>query len=148
MAKVLVLGCGLRSYRREGWVNVDKAALPGVDARIDLNRFPWPFADESFDQVIAEDVLEHLDNIVRVMEEIWRVLKPGCDVTITGPRADHPQAWDDPTHRRLFTERSFDLFDPATIWGRKYGFYTPFKFKKIKVERGNGYLVFVLRKVK
>lgn len=44
--------------------------------RVDLNE-PWPFADESFDVVVLQEVVEHLENIPYIFREARRVLKPG-----------------------------------------------------------------------
>src|SRR5216683_1108030 len=54
----LQLGCG--HNLRVGWVNHDVIALPGVDVVHDLRQCPWPFPDQSFEQVYADNVLEHL----------------------------------------------------------------------------------------
>ena len=45
----LNLGCG-RDIR-EGYVNLDKAGLDGVDVVHDLNVFPYPFEDNEFDEI-------------------------------------------------------------------------------------------------
>ncbi|MDD2805449.1 MAG: class I SAM-dependent methyltransferase [Elusimicrobiales bacterium] len=43
----------------------------------DIERAPFPFADESFDLVICNQVLEHLKNIYRPLAEMDRVVKTG-----------------------------------------------------------------------
>ena len=50
--KKLNFGCG--KDIREGWVNLDCVALPGIDAIHDLNKFPLPFEDNSFDECSAQ----------------------------------------------------------------------------------------------
>jgi SAM-dependent methyltransferase len=44
-----------------------------------------PFADESFDRVIAAEVLEHVPSDQRAMREIARVLRPGGLLAVTVP---------------------------------------------------------------
>lgn len=44
-----------------------------------------PFPDSSFDLVLATDIIEHVDDDRRALEEIRRVLKPGAPVIITVP---------------------------------------------------------------
>jgi SAM-dependent methyltransferase len=44
-----------------------------------------PFADASFDVVLLVALLEHVSRPERVMEEAWRVLKPGGEVAIVVP---------------------------------------------------------------
>lgn len=75
---------------------------------------PWPFPDAAFDRIDAIDVLEHVQRgrpLVRVVNEICRVLKPGGVVTIQVPDARYPHpAWTDPEHHGGFTELSFDYW--------------------------------------
>lgn len=44
-----------------------------------------PFADASFDRVIASEVLEHVDNDGRALRELARVLRPGGTLAVTVP---------------------------------------------------------------
>lgn len=46
-----------------------------------------PFADGSFDRVIACEVLEHITEDERAMAEIERVCKPGGSIVVSVPRA-------------------------------------------------------------
>lgn len=58
------------------------------------NIYALPYADNTFDAVIASEILEHVDDDVRALREILRVLKPGGVVAITVPNADYPFWWD------------------------------------------------------
>jgi SAM-dependent methyltransferase len=69
---------------------------------------PLPFADASFDGVVLKDLLEHVDDPVAVVLEGLRVLRPGGRVFASSPDAQR-WVWDDYTHRRPFTRRSFRL---------------------------------------
>lgn len=115
---------------RPGYVNVDDKALRGVDVLADLARFPWPFRDNAFHEIIAVHVLEHLPNTIRVMEEIHRITAPGATVTIEVPHYKHSNAYKDPTHVRFFTEESFDYFGKD-----ERSYYTTARFRVAKVEK-------------
>jgi SAM-dependent methyltransferase len=87
----------------------------------DLNVIPWPFDDDSVDQVDAIDVVEHLDDVVRFMNECWRILRPGGTLEIHAVSWQSENLWRDPTHKRGFHYDTFRYFDPSTEWGERYG---------------------------
>jgi SAM-dependent methyltransferase len=123
----LNMGCG--SDIKPGYVNVDRAALPGVDVVCELDSFPWPFADGSFDVVEMINVFEHLSDPVRVVEELYRITRPDAVIHIRVPHWNSYIAWLDPTHKRGFHPRSFDFFDPTTYQGRERPYYSRARFK-------------------
>ena len=64
--------------------------LPGPDltaAVVQANGLTLPFADCSFDRVIASEVLEHVPDDLAVMAELFRVLRPGGRLAATVPAA-------------------------------------------------------------
>jgi SAM-dependent methyltransferase len=74
-----------------------------------------------FDLIAAYDVIEHLDDVVAIMNEMHRVLVPNGEARIHVPVAGTPDHHIDPTHKRGFHERSFDFFDDETELGAKNG---------------------------
>jgi SAM-dependent methyltransferase len=106
--KILELGCG--ANKTPGAVGVDRVAGPGVDVVCDLSRFPWPFPDNTFDEVRLSHILEHLDEVLRVMEEIHRIARPGAQVLIWTPHYSSMNSWTDPTHCVHMGFHSMDLF--------------------------------------
>ena len=103
---ILDLGCG--KAKRQAAIGVDLFALPHVDVLCDLNG-TLPFAENSVDGVYASHVIEHVEDFLGLMQEIWRVSKPGAWVRIWTPHfSSGPYAWGDPTHRRAFASNTFD----------------------------------------
>lgn len=124
--KRLNLGCG--TDIRAGWVNLDRAALPGVDVVHDLDVLPLPFADGAFTHVCAKDVLEHVD-YVPLLREIHRVLRPNGTLEIQVPHFTSADNYIDPTHVRRFSIRTFEFFIAGSATARDY--YFDFSFSKI-----------------
>lgn len=83
--RIVNLGCG-SDIHRDAW-NVDFRPGPGVDSVVDLSVFPWPMADESWDEVRMFDFLEHFEmsKTQRIIDECRRVLKDGGRLVIQVP---------------------------------------------------------------
>ena len=124
----LNLGCG-RS-KKPGYINLDSCLAIGPDILWDLNNFPYPFEDNTFSEILAYAVLEHLDNTVKVMEELHRISKPKARLKITVPYWASYGFATDPTHKSMFTEATFDFF----TGNADYGFITDVRYKILKLE--------------
>lgn len=107
--RVLELGCG-QVKRESTSVAIDINPNSKADVIHDLNVVPYPFADSTFDVIIAEHVLEHLDDIVKVVEEIHRIGRAGGRLLVEVPFYSSYLFFTDPTHRHAFGTRSFDYF--------------------------------------
>ena len=127
--KTLSIGAGLR--RHEGAIHHDKRPLPGIDVVHDLEIFPWPFKTQDFGKIIAFDIIEHLTDVIKTVEECHRILIPNGSLCIHTTYWNTKQSFTDPTHKHWFTENSFDFFCPGTFFGDNYGFYSECKFKKV-----------------
>lgn len=111
--RVLELGCGQKKLAPHS-VTVDVNPRSRADVIHDLNRFPYPFESDSFDWVVAEHVLEHLDDVVAVVEEVHRICRPEAHFVVEVPHFSSYQFFTDPTHRHAFSTQSFDYFVPGT----------------------------------
>lgn len=129
----LNLGCG--KDIRQGWLNLDCVPLPGVDIVHNLEEVPFPFNNDSLDEVMCNDVLEHLDYIL-VLREIHRILKPGGKVTIKVPHFTSSDAFSDPTHKKYFTVHTFEYFAKNTSRSN-YNYYFDFVFSSLEGVRIN-----------
>jgi SAM-dependent methyltransferase len=81
VALKLNLGCGYSRY--PGWTGVDIS--PDAEPQVLSDVRSLPFEDESADEVYASHVLEHFSYDEPVLEEWWRVLKPGGRITVIVP---------------------------------------------------------------
>lgn len=61
----------------------------------------WPWADNSVDEVHCSHFVEHLngDERIHFVNELYRVLKPGCKATIIVPHWASCRAYGDLTHK-------------------------------------------------
>jgi SAM-dependent methyltransferase len=113
--RILDVGCGRRKL--SGAVGIDRRRRQAVDAELqldidhDLLDFPWPIADASFDLVHCSHVLEHLPPTARVIEEIYRILRPGGQAFIVCPHFSWVEAYRHFEHCHFFTLGSFDYFE-------------------------------------
>lgn len=131
----LNLGCGHDIQKNT--INHDVVALPGVDVVHDLNLRPWPWTDQKFDEIYMKDVLEHLPDTIKTLEEIYRISKPGAQLTIAVPYWNSWEAITDPTHRVFFNEYTFEFFDPSKKRCRNRPYYSHARFKIKKI----GYVI-------
>lgn len=114
------LGCGRLPKARIG---VDRYACPGVavvadldelfttcipvapgeDARDSVGWAGLPFADSSVESIVSHHLFEHIGNgFVPLVEECYRVLKPGGLLRAITPLFPSWAATCDPDHRRFF----------------------------------------------
>lgn len=122
----LLIGCGNRREKKlsldgESWsdlTTLDMDPNCGADIIHDLSTFDrWPFEDDSFDEVHAYCVLEHIGNqgdfrkFFHDFSEIYRVLKPGGFVAAQCPSWQSVWAWGDPSHTRIISPASIVFLD-------------------------------------
>lgn len=106
--KVINLGCGGQRYPHV--IGIDRISGSAADIVHDLNVFPWPIDDNGIDVVLAFQFLEHVDDIPRLMEEIYRITKNGARTIIEVPYFRSVGAFQDPTHKHFFTTKTMDYF--------------------------------------
>jgi SAM-dependent methyltransferase len=94
------------------WVNLDNNPSYPVEVLYDFTIFPYPFEDNTFDGVLMSHVFEHIDpNInIKVLEELYRICKPGAEIDIKCPHFSHFSAFGDLTHKKYFSSYVFENF--------------------------------------
>jgi len=143
----LDIGCG--RVKKEGYIGIDISQYidgkgnPKVDIVRDIEKQGLPFCDNSAVHIIANSVLEHIDDLEVVLNECWRVLKPAGILEGSVPMAGSDGAWRDPTHRRFFTESTFEYFTGVNLAKAelplhpRYARYGFFPWNKIEIVRPN-----------
>lgn len=126
MERKLDIGCG--QHPREGFEGADLYA-PGALHKIDFFKFPWPFADDTFDELYCSHFVEHIpareveprdlapgglafgyegcDMFFAFFDECYRILKPGGIMKVIVPFGRSARGFQDPTHRRFLMAETF-----------------------------------------
>jgi SAM-dependent methyltransferase len=125
--KTLHIGAGRKKI--VGAITLDINPRHKPDVVWDLNDFPYPFAGSEFDIVVCEHVIEHLREVISVMEELHRVTRPGGRVIVRVPHFSSLNFNTDPTHIHAFSSRSFDYLCVGTPFER-YD-YSTIRFRKL-----------------
>jgi SAM-dependent methyltransferase len=92
----LDLGAGKGATKPDGFIGVDVVKHAGVDKVVDLRK-PWPWRANSVDAVNCAMLIHYLAPKERVhfFNELWRVLKPDAQATITTPMWSSHRAYID-----------------------------------------------------
>ena len=114
----LILNLGSGKDRRDDCVNADIRADVGADWVVDICKLSLGEVIQSpvglvtikpfcFSKIIANDVLEHLPDLVAGMTNCRDLLVDGGEMHIHVPYDLSYGAWQDPTHLRAFNEKSW-----------------------------------------
>ena len=124
----LDLGCGL--HKAPGWIGIDsnRDAIP-ADVLADLNR-PLPFPDDTFDEVRAVHVIEHVGDIMQTMAEIHRVARHGARLYLATPHYTDSSSWRDPTHRWHLNTYSFRFWTAIGLHHERH-WYTRLELREV-----------------
>lgn len=113
----LDLGCG--PNKKDGFIGVDVRDFPGVDKVVNLTArrqgvslngtvnenfgtfAPWPWSDNSIDEIHCSHFIEHLDAEERIhfVNECYRIMKPGAKMMLIAPHWSSCRAYGDLTHK-------------------------------------------------
>ena len=124
--------------------------IMGADLRDDIDKGvvfadlaigSLPFDSNTFDFVTAHDVLEHIQRVqiidgetkypfIHVMNEVYRVLKPGGIFFNLQPCFPSKQVFQDPTHVNIMSEDTISLYFCNPVTAGMYGFIGEFHMLK------------------
>ncbi len=112
------IGCGGKKQVPSA-LGVDRVPTPGVDVVADLEG-TLPFDDNAFDHVFAVHVVEHIHDLLGLMRELHRVVRPTGVLHVLTPHWQHVNAVADPTHVRFLAPQTFKyLCEPrpgVSLW--------------------------------
>jgi hypothetical protein len=97
----LELGAGGAS-RKEGFFSLDRLPLEGVDIVADLNQPLTELPNNSVSTIFCRHTLEHVKNLLGLMEEVHRITIPSGVIKITVPHFSNVYGMSDPTHIHFF----------------------------------------------
>lgn len=135
------LACGQK--KKEGHKGVDKYQVDGVDIVHDLLSFPWPFESDSVYEFNCEHFVEHIPiqladgsyGLNRFMEEVWRCLMPKGTIRICAPHYMSQEAFQDPTHCRSITDRTFMYYNQKIVDGMLDHYFGKCNFEEVSKTR-------------
>jgi SAM-dependent methyltransferase len=161
MTRHLDLGCGpvpRNPYQRDELFGVDLSGSTdgGPIRRANLVMQAIPFADNSFESVSAYDFLEHVPRVlptadgqgtrfpfIELMNEVWRVLKPGGMLYAVTPVYPGKAAFQDPTHVNIMTVDTHAYFTRPQKMAAMYGFTGDFEARRVQLTRPNPAVAFI-----
>ena len=108
----LNLGCG--GKRVDRFVGVDRYPTPAVDVIADITA-PLPFADGSVDEILLDNVIEHIPDIPALMHELHRIGRNDARLLIRTPHFTSLSSWRDPTHVHHLSYYSLDHFTRTQV---------------------------------
>jgi predicted SAM-dependent methyltransferase len=85
MALKLNIGCG--DLKIDNYTNIDIRDSIHADIIIDLEKIPYPYDNDTVDEILANDIIEHFSHkdIEDIVKEWHRILKPDSTLIIKTP---------------------------------------------------------------
>ena len=169
MKRELLIGCGRNLDKRltaDGkWIfhnptTLDYNADHGTDIVWDLHDLPLPFEADTFDEIHAYEVLEHVGQqgdyktFFAQFTEFHRLLKVGGFFMAICPSRHSPWAWGDPSHTRVLQKEHLHFLSQAN-YAKEVGVTPMSDFRNIYkvdfeiywVEEDENKLKFILKKL-
>ena len=104
----LNIGCGI--VKLPGYLNCDLSPEVNPDKVVDLEK-ELPFKTNSVDKIVAHHVIEHVQNVIPLLKDMYRVCKNGALIDTSVPHYANAAAWSDLTHVHAFAYTSLDYVE-------------------------------------
>lgn len=131
----LHVGCGYHKF--DGWTRLDVLEEVDPDIQCDLDKEGIPLPDNCVTEVHADYILEHVDNVLALMQEIWRVCVSGSKVYIGVPYFGWAGAHKDPTHKHYFDPESYRYWNSKDTSVPHYGYNMVFTMLELQMNVDN-----------
>lgn len=141
--KKLDIGSGIS--KRAGYETLDNDPIVNPDILADIEE-KIPVEDETYDEIRCHHILEHIEtkNKVKVLGELWRILKKGGILDIEVPNFPSPQSIQDPTHVSFWCSESFKYFLKVESLHKnfksRYSQYEVPRFERLSEELASGWI--------
>jgi len=117
----LELGGGENPQKKaEGFMNVDRVEIPGVDIVMDFETDNFPYFPKTVDYIYCRHCLEHIENVRHFLNECHRILKAEGTAEFIVPYG----LWEGackPIHKQMITACWFDFLRKENSF-KLYGF--------------------------
>ena len=131
--ETLDIGCGNNKIKDAIGLDIDKDTQ--ADIVWDLNKYPYPIENNAFANVYAKHIIEHINDPIAFMNEVYRITKPDGTCFVETPHFSCYVCYSEPQHKRYF---SYFMIDeilkkvPFNIIKREITFYKTFRLFGIK----------------
>jgi len=132
--KPLKLNIGSGLTKLPEFISIDKIKEVRPDIVADVEKGLPMFKDGSVDYILVDGVMEHIKDLVFVMEEFYRICKQNATIEIVVPYFASTGAFQDPTHTRFFTEHTFDYFQRGKQRRSCYAFKCDYEVVNVKYD--------------
>ena len=124
--RILDVGCGNAKY--PGAFGLDISPDTQADLVCDLNEHPYALEESSFDQILCQDVIEHVREPLKFVSELHRIGTPGARIHIRTPHFSSLLAYGDVTHEHIFSALAIRTFEESL-----FSHYLSVKFRVVSL---------------
>ena len=130
---MIQIDIGCSNHKLDGFIGVDLELGSAADVIADMHNLP--FRDSSIDIIHSRHTLEHVENPLCCISELFRASKPNAKMILIVPHYSNHSYWADMTHKRPFSYRSFEYYDLEYAKAAGFPIYLPeVNLKTIKKE--------------